>query len=107
MNCGIATGKRKHAPNHSDKERQSLRREFPHVEELGKDLLGGPMIGHISQGNENREEAKNVEDQDKSLKSGKNIAANTVDGDRKCHDRPEYKSCVPAVGLIITVSEHD
>jgi hypothetical protein len=47
------------------------------------------MIGHVSQGDENREEAKYVEDQDHALKSRKNLAANTVDGDRKYHDRPE------------------
>lgn len=81
MNRGITTGKRKDAADHSDTERQSLGWKFSHVEELGKDLLGGSMVGHVSQGNENREEAQDVENQDHALKSRKNLAAKTVDGD--------------------------
>lgn len=64
------------------------------------------MIGHVSQGDENGKEAKNVEDQDHALKSRKNFAANTVDGDRKYHNRPEYKRCMPVLGLIVAVREH-
>lgn len=65
------------------------------------------MIGHVSQGDENGEETKNMEDQDHALKSRKNFAANTVDGDSKYHNSPEYKRSMPSLGLIFTVREHD
>jgi hypothetical protein len=89
MNRGITTGKRIDTADYSDEERQPLRREFSQVEELRKDLFGTSVIGHVSQGDENREEAKDVEDQDHALKSRQELSSNTVDGDTKQHDCPK------------------
>lgn len=83
MNRGITAGKRIYTADNSDEERQSLRREFSQIEELREDLLGTSVIGHVSQGDENREEAKDVEDQDHALKSRQELSSDTVDGDTK------------------------
>ena len=83
MNRGNTAGKRIDTADDSDEERQSLRREFSQIEELRKDLLGTSVIGHVSQGDENREEAKDVKDQDHALKSRQELSSDTVDGDTK------------------------
>jgi hypothetical protein len=81
VNRGITAGKGIDTADNSDEERQSLRREFSQVEELRKDLLGTSVIGHVSQGDENRKETKDVEDQDHALKSRQEFSSDTVDGD--------------------------
>jgi hypothetical protein len=59
------------------------------VEELGKDLLGGPMVGHVCKGDENGEEAEDVDDQDHAFESRKDFSSDTVDGDGECYNGPE------------------
>lgn len=83
MNRGITTGKRIDTADNSDEERQSLGRELSQIEELRKDLLRASVIGHVSQGDENRKETKDVENQDHALKSRQEFSSDTVDGDTK------------------------
>jgi hypothetical protein len=88
MNSCITTGKCKDATDRSNKEGKSLRWEPSKVEEVSEDFLGCAMVGHIGQGNENREETQNVKDQNHALKSGKDLSSDTVDADRKDNDSP-------------------
>jgi hypothetical protein len=107
MNRGITTGERKNAPNGSDEERESLRRELSQVEELCKNLFRCSVIRHISQRDKNREETQNMQNQNHALKARKDFSSNAVDADREHHDCPEKKSSVPIFGLVGIVCEHD
>jgi hypothetical protein len=65
------------------------------IHELGEDVLGGANVGQCDEGDEDGEEAENMDHKDKPFELGKDIATDHVNTDGEGDYGPEVHGRMP------------